>query len=303
MATQFAVTPPDVVIDAEVARFKTEGFVLPEISLSDEDTTFMKGAVDRMLRDNPDWHNLLRMPHIPAREGQEEGVIGGEDIFKIAMHPTLIAVARHLISPNLIMWGGEIFAKPASIGKATPWHQDNYTPNVKAGPGREFPSSAMIWIAVDDVDKENGCLRFIPRSGRSGALEHGSHNDSGKMLNFEVDTRQIDESTAIDAELKAGHFSVHDQYVVHGANANRSGRRRAGLTFHYMAAEDIYDRSFGNAFGSGLSKAAPVGRRPIWLVSGENPNPENDFVMGHQNLDDLDAYAEEIRQKINRSFA
>ena len=302
MPTQFAIPERNLISDDEVESFQRNGFVLPEASLSAEDTAVMKEAVDRVLRDNPDWHNLLRMPHIPARDGQEEGVVGGEDIFKIAMHPTFIAVARKLISPNLIMWGGEIFAKPPGIGKATPWHQDNYTPNVKAGPGRAFPASAMIWIAVDDVDKENGCLRFIPGSGRSGALAHGSHNETGKMLNFEVDKRQIDESTAVDAELKAGHFSVHDQYVVHGANANTSGRRRAGLTFHYMAAEDIYDRSFGTAYGSGRAKAAPVGRRPIWLVSGENPNEENDFVMGHRNLEDLDAYAEDIRQKINRQF-
>ena len=123
------------------------------------------------------------------------------------------------------------------------------------------------------------------------------------MLNFEVKSSEIDERTAVDAELKAGHFSIHDMFVVHGANANASGRRRAGLTFHYMAAEDTYDRSFGNARGTGLAKAAPVARRPIWLVSGENANPANDFKIGHTNLEDFDAYAEEVRAQINRQFA
>jgi len=304
MAIRFAVTRQDnIVTDAEIVRYRRDGFVLPKTCLSEDDTAMLQEAVERVLHDNPDWHNLLRMPHIPARDGQDEGVIGGEELFKIALHPTLISVARRLVGPNVIMWGGEIFAKPPSIGKATPWHQDNYTPNVKPGPERSSAASAMIWIAVDNVDKENGCLRFIPGSGRSGTLGHSSHQDAGKMLNFEVDTKQIDESQAVDAELKSGHFSVHDPYVVHGANANTSGRRRAGLTFHYMAAEDIYDRSFGVAYGSGRNKAAQVGRRPIWLVSGENRHPDNDFAVGHQSLEDLDAYAEDVRLEINRQHA
>ena len=304
MATQLAPAPQDLVItDEEIAKFKRDGFVLPKVGLSADDTRIMQEAVERVLRDNANWHNLLRMPHLPAREGQEEGVIGGDELFKIALHPGIIAAARRLISPNLILWGGELFAKPAAIGKATPWHQDTYTPCVKAGPDRAVASSAMIWIAVDDVDKSNGCLRFIPGSGRSGPIEHATTHDARKMLNFEVEPSRIDESSAVDSELKAGHFSVHDFYVVHGANPNTSGRRRAGLTFHYMAAEDTYDRSFGDARGTGLAKAAPVARRPIWLVCGENRNPANDFETGHTNLEDLDAYAEAVRAQINRQFA
>ena len=79
-----------------------------------------------------------------------------------------ITAARQLIGPNLIMWGGEIFAKPAGTGKATPWHQDCYNPAVKAGPGRSHAHSVMIWIAVDDVGVDNGCLRFVPGSGKNG---------------------------------------------------------------------------------------------------------------------------------------
>jgi hypothetical protein len=64
-----------------------------------------------------------------------------------------------------------------------------------------------------------------------------------------------------------------------------------------MAASDIYDRSFGMAKGSGLSKPAPIAMRPIWLVLGENRNPANDFTIGHEGLADLDAWAEEARQR------
>jgi hypothetical protein len=107
----------------------------------------------------------------------------------------------------------------------------------------------------------------------------------------------------VNGELRSGHFSCHDLFVLHGANANVSGRRRAGLTFHYMAAEDLYDRSFGAASGSGRDKPAPLADRPIWLVLGENKNPINDFVTGHQNLEDLDELAEATRRRLTLELA
>ena len=66
-----------------------------------------------------------------------------------------------------------------------------------------------------------------------------------------------------------------------------------------MDAADAYDRSFGMARGTGAEgKPAPLAQRPIWLVLGENRNPVNDFVIGHQNLEDLDAFAERTRQQL-----
>jgi ectoine hydroxylase-related dioxygenase (phytanoyl-CoA dioxygenase family) len=260
-------------------------------------------VVEKVFADNPDWAGIVRMPHVPIREGQLEGVIGGEEIFKIALHPTIIAAASRLIGKNLIFWGGEIFAKPAGTGVRTPWHQDCYTPAVQAGPGRERPRSVMIWIAVDDVGLDNGCLRFIPGSGKAGRLSYIARDNATNLLNFEVEGNTINEASAVDGVLPSGKYSCHDLFVVHGANANVSGRRRAGLTFHYMAAEDSYDRSFGAAKGSGKAQPAPIANRPIWLVLGENKNPINDFVTGHQNLEDLDELAEATRRKLTALYS
>lgn len=308
MASAFAFEPHEnlenVVTPEELAAFSRDGFVLPKRGLDPQSTRFMVESVEEVFRASSDWHNLLRMPHVPQREGQKEGVIGGENLFRIAIHPMLIAAARTLIGPNLIMWGGEIFAKPPGIGKATPWHQDCYNPAVKAGPGRPHPRSVMIWIAVDNVHVDNGCLRFVPGSGANGPIEHIRDQGSNALLDFEVDKTVVDFDKAVNAILPPGHFSCHDVFVVHGANANTSGRRRAGLTFHYMDAADLYDRSFGAARASGKGRPpAPLAERPIWLVLGENQNPNNDFVTGHKNLEDLDALAEQTRVELNRRLA
>ncbi len=301
MAKPVEIDPREVISDSEVSYFNENGFVLPKVGLPEADAAALRETIEQVFRDNPDWAGIVRMPHIPTRPGQLEGVIGGEALFKIAIHPTVIAAARRLIGNNLILWGGEIFAKPAGTGKRTPWHQDCYNPAVKAGAGRKLPRSVMIWIAVDDVDADNGCLRFIPGSGRDGRIDHAQVQHTRDLLNFEADTEGLADK-AVDGVRPSGFYSCHDLFVLHGANANVSGRRRAGLTFHYMAAEDVYDRSFGSASGSGRDKPAPLADRPIWLVLGENKDPLNDFIRGHQNLEDLDQLAEANRERLTALF-
>ena len=41
----------------------------------------------------------------------------------------------------------------------------------------------------------------------------------------------------VDDELGAGEISIHSDLLVHGSEANRSDRRRCGLTLRYCPAE------------------------------------------------------------------
>ena len=183
----------------EVAYFREEGFVLPREGLPPDVVQHMRGLVDNVVRDNADWANLLRMVHVPRRPGQLEGVIGGEEVFKLMFHPVLLKAAASILGPNLIMWGSEMFAKPPGVGKGTPWHQDCYNPAIKSGKGEDRVTSLMVWIAVDNIDRGNGCLRFIPSSGRNGKLEHIQHGRTDALLNFEADANVIDVSKAVDS--------------------------------------------------------------------------------------------------------
>ena len=59
-------------------------------------------------------------------------------------------------------------------------------------------------------------------------------------------------------ELKAGEISMHNDLLLHGSEANRSTRRRCGLTLRYCSA-DVRAYEGWNAKGVVVSGTDPSG--------------------------------------------
>lgn len=76
-------------------------------------------------------------------------------------------------------------------------------------------------------------------------------------------------------------MSLHDVYLIHGSNPNRSPRRRAGLAIRYMPATSLFDRSRTADASAGY--VVDFSNRPIWLVRGKDRTGRNDFAAGHEH--------------------
>ncbi|GIT52865.1 MAG: hypothetical protein Ct9H300mP16_00250 [Pseudomonadota bacterium] len=90
-------------------------------------------------------------------------------------------MVEQVIGNDFALWNSSLFAKPASDGQATPWHQD----------GEYWPirpvATCTVWIAVDDANTSNGCLRVIPGSHkREDLLRHRTNPDPNLTLNQEL---------------------------------------------------------------------------------------------------------------------
>ena len=130
--------------------------------------------------------------------------------------------------------------------KFVAWHQDvTYW-------GLEPPEAATAWLAVDDVDIGNGCMRVIPGSHRQGILTHDKSPIAGNLLsiNQEIPADSFDETHAVDLVLKAGQMSIHDGLLIHGSNPNHSRRRRCGLAIRYIASHvrQVQSNSLGKFY-------------------------------------------------------
>ena len=98
-----------------------------------------------------------------------------------------------------------------------------YWPGPKAL-GVDETRTCTFSLAVDDSTEENGCLRYVPRSGLSRKLRQHSplsgSRDEGHALTIDVDESKGDVIKL--AECKRGSVTVHDEFVVHGSGGNTS---------------------------------------------------------------------------------
>jgi non-heme Fe2+,alpha-ketoglutarate-dependent halogenase len=172
-------------------------------------------------------------------------------VYDLLAHPRLVAIVKDLLGEDVVGWGAHFFCKLPRDGKAVAWHQDaSYWPLT--------PSKAITaWLAIDDADRENGCMRFIAGSHWKGHLTYRpSDSSEHNVLNQTIEN--IEQYGApVDVELKAGEISIHSDLLLHGSEANTSARRRCGLTLRYCAS-DV--RAYAGWNAKGL------------IVSGSNPD-------------------------------
>jgi hypothetical protein len=266
--------------------------VIPDIHLPEDKLAGIRAGLDDIVRLNPEANpDLFRNPILPYREGSIFGIHGGGRAFmEVALLPEILNMVSQLLGPDLVLWGSQVFAKPAHTGMEVPWHQDSHFWQMRP------LVACTVWIAIDDVNVENGCMRYIPGSHKRGLLSHYVEGRTDVAIGDAVQPELIDDSEAKDDVLKAGKFSIHHSDLIHGSMPNRSNKRRSGLAFRYMPATSHYDRDFTPPGASRTSTAQVDNKRqPIWLVRGTNRHAGNDFTIGHEPFADIDELVKSLR--------
>lgn len=173
-------------------------------------------------------------------------------VYDLLTHPRIVACVKDLLGDDVIAWGSHFFCKMPGDGKRVSWHQDaSYWPLT--------PSKAVTaWLAIDDAAVENACMRFIPGTHRLGHLTYQlKEDDESNVLNQTVEGAE-DFGDPVNVELRAGEMSLHSDLLLHGSEANRSNRRRCGLTLRYCPA-DVRAGLGWNAKGVIVSGRDPSG--------------------------------------------
>lgn len=261
--------------DAEIAHYRSEGWVIPHYCLPPARVALMADALDTLLRSNPGVRpEKLVSAHIEGDNG--EGVRGSRAFLDLARDPEIVELVSGVIGDDVILWGCHVFCKPAAEGYETPWHQDGHY-----WPIRPL-ANCTVWVALEESTLENGCLRVIPRSHIDRQLHRHLHEDRTDLtLNQRMAEDAFDEASAVDLELQPGQMSLHDVYMIHGARANTSGKRRTGVALRYMPSTSVFERDLRPVDGQ---SGVPVNfaQRPLWLLKGVDRSGRNDFNAGHK---------------------
>ncbi len=259
---------------AELEQYERDGYVIPESRLPDEKVAKLRATLDRLLAENPDVRpEKLVSAHIAGKN--DEGVTGSSDFLELAQDPDILDVVAQVLGDDIILWGCHVFCKPGGSGLETPFHQDGHY-----WPIRPL-ATCTVWIALDRSDRENGCLQVVPGTHRDKELMPHMHEDREDLvLTQRAQADAYDATTAVALELEPGQMSLHDVYMIHGADENRSPNRRAGVALRFMPATSVFERNLKPADGkSGIPVSFAT--RPLWLVRGEDKTGRNDFAVGH----------------------
>ena len=249
--------------DEQIAHYHEEGYVFPDYRLPARTLDRIRADHTRLLEDHPQ--------HPEFRDNCSALLSFDLGFLNYARNPDILDMVEQLIGPDIALWNMSFFAKPALDGKRTPWHQD----------GQYWPirplATCTVWIAVDDATRENGCMRFIPRSHKDRRLlAHDQNDDSALTLNQELKADEYDESSAVDVELEAGCISLHDVYLSHGSEVNASKHPRRGMTLRLMPTTSHFDRDLAQAMQrerGGRSLQA----HNLFLLRGRDMCGRNDY--------------------------
>ncbi len=160
-----------------------------------------------------------------------------ETFMGTSMHPKMTSIAKEALgTEDIELLSTAIFAKypagrPDDAKRFVAWHQDlTYW-------GLNPAIACTCWLAIDDVDVENGSMQFIPGSHTGGEIQQEKQKNPDNIL---VDGQYIpedrfDTSEIVNIELSAGECSTHDGWLIHGSTPNRSlTRRRCGYASIYV---------------------------------------------------------------------
>ncbi|MBT5415283.1 MAG: phytanoyl-CoA dioxygenase family protein [Rhodospirillaceae bacterium] len=220
----------------QLSDFSRDGFVRGPRVLDDVRLASLRAEVERIVAELPEGTRPenIRDPHEKSAFFRD-----------FCLDGPVVAMAEQLLgTSDILLWGSYGFAKRPSDGLPVDWHQD----------GRYFPLTPMetvtCWIAVDDADRENGCLQMVPSSHKARRfMDHVTHEDWGKTTAIPLGLAAPDTKDAVYLEMPAGWCSFHDPYIVHGSGPNLSDRPRRGIQVLYMTHAVRLDTGDEQAMG------------------------------------------------------
>lgn len=228
---------PTVTLTPEqVAFFHANGFLALDPITDETELARLRGAYDRIFaaragRDKGDQFDLGGTDE----EGKEAALpqILGPSRYAPEMKHGLfrtnaLSVVRQLLGDAASATGDHAIYKPAGVGAATPWHQDEAYWN----PDLDY-NAVSVWMPLQEATVENGCLWFIPGSHRGEIVEHQPIGGDARVHGLE--TLVANTEGAVACPLKPGGVTIHANRTLHYAGPNTSGTPRRALIMMFGA--------------------------------------------------------------------
>jgi phytanoyl-CoA hydroxylase len=154
---------------------------------------------------------------------------------KYVLNARVADIARRLAKTDRVrLWHDHALIKMPGDSKESPWHQDlPYWPMNETG-------ALSCWMALDDVDIDNGCMQFVPKSHTWGMFEPINLINAQSIFDLVPEPENKD-FTPVVMRMPAGSCTFHNGLTFHYATSNRTDRPRRAMITIYMPEGITYN--------------------------------------------------------------
>lgn len=230
----------------QVEQFHRDGYLRSGRVINDEQIDVLRAELQRVIADDnkPGVPQPVLLRNLSSNEGapvwQIVNIWEASAPFRdLLIYNRVIGeeMAQLTGASHLRIWHDQIQYKPPLVGGTTGWHQD-----APLWPIIAPMTEVSAWVALDDVDEENGCMRMVP-----GSHTWGNNMDwirqnvqTFDAMPSEFEGRQV---TIRTCPVRKGEVHYHHALTWHGSPDNKSARPRRALAIHFMTQDTRYVES------------------------------------------------------------
>ena len=208
----------------QLKEYNEKGYLAPIDILSSEEVKKIRVEIESIEKKWPDQINGLNRNNIHYYS----------PIFdQIVPNSKIVDVVENFIGHNILSARTVLFLKEPENKGFISWHQDGIYQGWKPY------NSITAWLAITDVNEENGCMKMWPGSHKDNFKKHKDTFDEDNLLTRGQTIENVPAKDIIPIILKPGQLSIHHPMTVHGSGPNLSKSRRIGFAIQSYIGTNV----------------------------------------------------------------
>jgi ectoine hydroxylase-related dioxygenase (phytanoyl-CoA dioxygenase family) len=231
----------------EIESYRSNGFVIIKDFLNTDEVKKWKDTIDSAIVERKG----TKFPHSEIKTGDSDGINENPEYFAqvfdqiINLWMTNQGVKELMLDQRL----GKMAAELAQVEGIRIWHDQSLVKQPWGNPTAwhldtpfwsfNHREALSIWVALEDVTLQNGCMYFMPGSNKdTDFVEPGIGANMGEIFKTYPKYKK---ATPVPAILKAGSCTFHNGLTIHAAGVNMTPNTRKAMTCAYMPDGSVFN--------------------------------------------------------------
>lgn len=209
---------------ADLIKYHTQGYIGPFDAFGPDEIKQHRDFLDEKIIKN-----------LANEKGYFSNVhVFSKTVFQVITQEAILGGVKQIVGDDVLLWKASFVPKrPNEVSDTVRWHQDSHF--------REMHpyNAVVVWLALDDITLENGCLEVLPGTHWHDVPHIESSNS---FFQAEADTRFFKTSPTEKLICRAGQFFIFNERIIHKSDINRSDKKRIAMVGRF-AGTNVFIQS------------------------------------------------------------